>query len=65
MILRAIIKDRIKYVLPVLPSISAAAIIFIVAVIVAANAEAIATVGLVVTVVAIIHNFLGFSVGSA
>lgn len=63
LILRAIIKDRIKYVLPVLPSISAAAIIFIVAVIVAANAEAIATVGLVVTVVAIIHNFLGFSVG--
>ena len=63
LVLRALIKDRIKYVLPVLPSISAAAIIFIVAVIVAANADSIATVGLIVTVVAIIHNFLGFSVG--
>ncbi len=61
--LRALIKDHIKYVLPVLPSVSAAAIIFIVAVIVAANADSIATVGLIVTVVAIIHNILGFSVG--
>ena len=63
LVLRALIKDRIKYVLPILPSVSAAAIIFIVAVIVAANADSIATVGLIVTVVAVIHNLLGFSVG--
>ncbi len=60
---RMLIKDRIRYVLPVLPSVSAAAIIFIVAVIVAANTDSIATVGLIVTVVAIIHNLLGFSIG--
>ena len=63
LVLRALVKDKINYVLPVLPSVSAAAIIFIVAVIVAANADSIATVGLVVTVVAIIHNLLGFSIG--
>lgn len=63
LVLRMLIKDRIKYVLPILPSVSAAAIIFIVAVIVAANSSAIATVGLLIAVIAIIHNFLGFSIG--
>jgi len=47
----------------VLPSVSALSIIFIVGVIVAANAGSIATVGLTVTVIAVIHNILGFSIG--
>jgi len=63
LLFRMLIKDKIKYVLPVLPSVSSAAIIFIVAVIVAANSTSIATVGLLVAVIAIIHNFLGFSIG--
>ncbi|GJM15860.1 MAG: sodium transporter [Thermodesulfobacteriota bacterium] len=63
LLLRILIRDKIKYVLPILPSVSAAAIIFIVAVIVAANSTSIATVGLLVAVIAIIHNFLGFSIG--
>ena len=60
---RMLMKDKIKYVLPVLPSVSAASIIFIVGVIVAANTDAIATVGLVVAIVSIIHNVFGFSIG--
>ncbi len=63
LIFRMLIKDKIKYVLPILPSVSSAAIIFIVAVIVAANSQSIATVGLLVAIVAIIHNILGFSIG--
>lgn len=62
-LLRILIKDKIKYILPILPSISSGAIIFIVAVIVAANAQSIATVGLLVAVVAIIHNTFGFFIG--
>ncbi len=62
-LLRILIKDKIKYVLPVLPSVSSAAIIFIVAVIVAANSASIASVGLLVAVIAIIHNTFGFLIG--
>ena len=61
--LRALVKDKISYVLPVLPSVSSIAIIFIVGVIVAANSGSIATVGLTVTVIAVLHNILGFSIG--
>ncbi len=63
LLLRMLIKDKIKYVLPILPSVSSAAIIFIVAVIVAANSASIATVGLLVAVIAIIHNTFGFLIG--
>jgi len=62
-LLRILIKDKIKYVLPILPSVSSAAIIFIVAVIVAANSASIASVGLLVAVIAIIHNTFGFLIG--
>lgn len=61
--LRILIKDKIKYMLPVLPSVSSLAIIFIVGVIVAANSQSIATVGITVAIIAIIHNILGFSIG--
>ncbi|MCZ6528331.1 MAG: bile acid:sodium symporter family protein, partial [Candidatus Dadabacteria bacterium] len=60
---RALIKNKIKYVLPVLPSVSSVAIIFIVGVIVATNSQSIAAVGLTVAIIAIIHNILGFSIG--
>lgn len=63
LLLRMIIREKIKYILPVLPSVSASAIIFIVAVIVAANSASIASVGLLIAVIAIIHNILGFSIG--
>lgn len=63
LVFRALIKDRIKYVLPVLPSVSAASIIFIVAVIVAANADSIATVGFIVAIISVIHNIFGFTIG--
>ena len=61
LVLRMLIKDKIKYILPVLPSVSA--IIFIVGVIVAANSENIAVVGLTVAVISVLHNILGFSIG--
>jgi len=61
--LRILIKDKIKYMLPVLPSVSSLAIIFIVGVIVAANSQSIARVGLTVAIIAIMHNILGFSIG--
>lgn len=60
---RALLKSRIEYVLPILPSVSAAAIIFIVGVIVAANASSIAAVGLAIAAISVIHNALGFSIG--
>jgi BASS family bile acid:Na+ symporter len=63
LLLRMIIREKIKYILPVLPSVSSSAIIFIVAVIVAANSASIASVGLLIAVIAIIHNILGFSIG--
>jgi BASS family bile acid:Na+ symporter len=60
---RVLIKEKIKYVLPILPSVSALAIILIVAVIVAANTNSIATVGFLVAMIAIIHNTFGFTIG--
>ncbi len=61
--LRALLRDRIEYVLPVLPSVSAIAIIFIVGVIVAANAPAISKIGAIIAVIVIIHNTLGLLIG--
>jgi len=63
LVFRMLIKDKIKYILPVLPSVSAGEIIFIVGVIVAANADSIAAVGLTVAAISVIHNALGFSIG--
>lgn len=61
--IRALLGDRIKYVLPILPSVSAIAIIFIVGVIVAANAPGITKIGAVIAVIVIIHNTLGLVIG--
>ena len=61
--IRMMLGDRIGYALPVLPAVSSASIIFIVAVIVAANAGSIAEVGLGIAAVVILHNTLGLSIG--
>ena len=60
---RAILRDKIEYVLPVLPGLSAVSIVFIVAVIVAANAGSIASVGAEVALIVVIHNAIGLSAG--
>lgn len=62
-IARALLRDRIEYVLPVLPALSAIAIVFIVAVIVAANAGSIASVGAEVALIVVIHNTAGLVLG--
>lgn len=62
-IVRAVLKDKIKYVLPVLPGLSSLSIVFIVAVIVAANAGSIARVGAEVAIIVIIHNTVGLTLG--
>lgn len=61
--IRMLLGDKIGYALPVLPSVSAVSIIFIVAVIVAANARSIAEVGLSIGAVVILHNTLGLTIG--
>lgn len=61
--LRALLRDKIKYILPLLPSVSALAIIFIVGVIVAANVPAIMKIGAVIALIVVVHNALGLSIG--
>lgn len=61
--LRALLRDNIKYVTPVLPSVSAGAIIFIVAVIVAANAPTVTKTWLIIALIVIFHNTLGLTIG--
>jgi len=61
--LRALLRGKIKYILPVLPGVSALAIIFIVGVIVAANVPAIMKIGAIITAVVVIHNALGLAIG--
>ncbi len=52
-------------VLPFLPSVASAAILLIIAVIVAINAESLNTLSLTVVVAIVLHNLLGFLVGYA
>jgi BASS family bile acid:Na+ symporter len=61
--LRFILGKRIEHVLPVLPGVSSLSIIFIVGVIVAANAASIAKVGPAVAVIVILHNVTGLVLG--
>lgn len=60
---RMVLGNKIGYALPVLPSVSAISIIFIVAVIVAANAGSIAEVGFAIGAVVVLHNALGLAIG--
>ncbi len=62
-ILRAALKDRIRYVLPVLPGLSTLSIVFIVAVIVGANAGSIAKVGAGIVLIVMLHNVIGLVLG--
>ncbi len=61
--LRFVLGKRTEYILPVLPGVSSLSIIFIVGVIVAANAGSIAKVGASVAVIVILHNFAGLALG--
>jgi len=61
--LRFLLGRRINYVLPVLPGVSSLSIIFIVGVIVAANAASIAKVGPAVAVIVMLHNVAGLALG--
>ena len=61
--LRLLLGKRTEYVLPVLPGVSSLSIIFIVGVIVAANAASIAKVGAGVAVIVMLHNLTGLALG--
>ncbi len=63
LLLRTILGDRINKIYPFLPSLSSFSIVFIVGVIVAANAGVIGSLGFSVLLVVIIHNILGLSIG--
>ncbi len=60
---RRLMGNYLKYAMPILPSLSSLSIIFIVGVIVAANSESIKNLGIVLALVVIVHNALGFSTG--
>ncbi|HEX3033561.1 MAG TPA: bile acid:sodium symporter family protein [Thermodesulfobacteriota bacterium] len=61
--IRSLFKEKVRTVLPFLPMVSSIAIIFIVGVIVAANAGAIREVGLRIGIVVILHNMIGLILG--
>jgi BASS family bile acid:Na+ symporter len=61
--IRSLFKEKVKTALEVLPMISSVTIIFIVGVIVAANAEAIGKVGLRTGLAVILHNMIGLILG--
>lgn len=61
--IKSLYREKVMFAVEFLPLLSSAAIIFIVGVIVAANAESISGVGLRTGLVVIIHNVLGLAVG--
>jgi BASS family bile acid:Na+ symporter len=61
--IKSLYREKVVPAVEFLPLLSSAAIIFIVGVIVAANAESIAGVGLKTGLVVIIHNVLGLALG--
>jgi bile acid:Na+ symporter, BASS family len=61
--IKTLYREKVMFAVEFLPLLSSAAIIFIVGVIVAANAESISGVGLGTGLVVIIHNVLGLAVG--
>lgn len=63
LIIRSLLKEKLNSFLEIMPSVSSAAIIFIVAVIVAINSGSIKSLGLVVFISVIIHNSLGLAAG--
>lgn len=63
LIVRVVFKERIKTFIHILPSISVLAIAVIIAGIIAANAEKLFTVGLLIILVVIMHNGAGYFLG--
>jgi len=60
---RSLLGDKVKDAIEILPMVSSAAIVFIVGVIVAANAEDIGNVGLKTGIAVVLHNALGLGLG--
>jgi len=60
---RGLFKERVEYAIPILPMVSSITIIFIVGVIVAANAQAIGGIGLRTGIAVMIHNIIGLTLG--
>jgi len=61
--IRGLFKEKVKTILPILPMVSSIAIIFIVGVIVAANAPSIERVGFRTGLVVTLHNVIGLLLG--
>lgn len=61
--MRFMLKEKINYVIKILPSVSVLAIAFIIAVIISANSDKLSTVGLLTVFVVIIHNSAGLFLG--
>lgn len=62
-LLRAVAGELVDRVLPVLPLVSVAGITAVVAIVVAASAETVLSVGLVVVLAVVLHNGLGYVLG--
>ncbi len=60
---RKLLEEKTEKILPAMPLISSLAIIFIVGVIVAANSNSIKEVGLIITLIVIVHNLSGLFIG--
>lgn len=60
---RFFLRNRTERIMPVLPVVSSLSIIFIVAVIVAANAPSITKVGLSIAIIIMLHNITGLVLG--
>jgi BASS family bile acid:Na+ symporter len=60
---RSLFKEKVGTVIEFLPMVSSIAIIFIVGVIVAANADSIGKVGIKTGIVVVLHNLIGLTLG--
>jgi len=60
---RSLFKEKVGTVIEFLPMVSSVAIIFIVGVIVAANADSIGKVGIKTGIVVVLHNLIGLTLG--
>lgn len=63
LVVRGLFKERVEAALPLLPVISSITIIFIVGVIVAANAESIGRIGFRSALAVMVHNIVGLALG--
>lgn len=62
-IIRMLLKQKIELITPLLPTVSVIGIIMIVAIVVAANKVRLQEVGLIIIMLVILHNLLGYAIG--